>query len=196
MLLSHTPELRMAANRDAKDGLSHAERRQNGRRFAAFCNAARNALILNGLRTGKMTAFILRREDRRHALRRPSSCVKKAVLAVRLDGLSVPEWRTALIGSADCRFAKGAAADCKPHRDKELQTCRNNEAALWIPHFCGTESRRLGNDDYPQTCMKETACRHRRTKNTSSWAQCGSWIPLFSGMTLMPRASFNSVSPV
>ena len=145
MLLSHTPELRMAANRDAKDGLSHAERRQNGRRFAAFCNAARNALVLNGLQTGRMKAVIMRQEGRHHALRRPSSCVKKAVTtrwegrclvsrrpssriekaiilcqedrrhapgrtlscvmkavnAVRLDGLSVQEWRTALIGSAD-----------------------------------------------------------------------------------------------
>ena len=52
----------MNPNRDAKDGLLHAERRQNGRRFAAFCNAARNALVLNGLRTGKMTAVIMRKK--------------------------------------------------------------------------------------------------------------------------------------
>ena len=167
MLLSHTPELRMAANRDAKGGLSHAERRQNGRRFAAFCNAARNALVLNGLRTDRIKAVVMHREGRHHASRRPSSriekavvlcqedrhhaprrplscvkktvvtrregrclvsrrpssriekaiilchegrhhalgrpssCVMKAVNAVRLDGLSVQEWRTALIGSAD-----------------------------------------------------------------------------------------------
>ena len=87
-----------AANRDAKDGLSHAERRQNGRRFAAFCNAARNALVLNGLQTGGMKAVIMRQEGRCHALRRTLSCVEKAVNAVRLDGLSVQEWRTALIG--------------------------------------------------------------------------------------------------
>ena len=80
MLLSHTPELRMNPNRDAKDGLSHAERRQNGRRFAVFCNAARNTLILNGLRTDRIKAVILRREDRCHALRRPLFCVMKAVI--------------------------------------------------------------------------------------------------------------------
>ena len=151
MLLSHTPELRMAANRDAKDGLSHAERRQNGRRFAVFCNAVRNTLILNGLQTGRMKAVVMRREGRHHASRRPSSrieksiilchedrrhapgrtlsCVMKAVNAVRLDGLSVQEWRTALIGSADSdprrtllRIANRAATRiCKPCRDKELQ---------------------------------------------------------------------------
>ena len=151
MLLSHTPELRMNPNRDAKDGLSHAERRQNGRRFAAFCNAARNALILNGLRTDRIKAVVMHREGRHHASRRPSSriekaiilcqedrrhapgrtlsCVMKAVNAVRLDGLSVQEWRTALIGSADSdprrtllRIANRAATrSCKPCRDKELQ---------------------------------------------------------------------------
>ena len=80
MLLSHTPELRMNPNRDAKDGLSHAERRQNGRRFAAFCNAARNALVLNGLQTGRMKAVVMHREGRHHASGRPLSRIEKAVV--------------------------------------------------------------------------------------------------------------------
>ena len=56
-----------------------------------------------------MKAVVMHREGRCHALRRPLSRVEKAVNAVRLDGLSVQEWRTALIGSADC----------KPRRNEE-----------------------------------------------------------------------------